>query len=166
LWWAKAVRALVLLIVLLQLSGCGFQLRQATELPAGLVGLEVKSANELSPMAIELHRTLGQNQLKANSTHESRGVLEVLSESVRREVLSVNDRARVSEYVLIADVSVRLLDGSAEAKEIIAPFSLSLRREYSFDERQALGAAQEEEIIGQELRRDLAQGVLARLAKR
>ncbi len=117
-------------------------------------------------MAIELHRALGQNQLKANSTAESRGVLEVISESVRREILSVNDRARVSEYVLIADVNVRLLNNASEGKEIIAPFSLSLRREYSFDERQALGAAQEEEIISQELRRDLAQGVLARLAKR
>jgi LPS-assembly lipoprotein len=161
-------RIAVMLLISLTLSACGFQLREQVRLPAGVNAIEVHSANALSPLVIELERALLANGVSAKgtktaTTQANAAKLELISEGIRREILSVNDRARVSEFLLIASAKVRLLDASDGSKELIAPFELSVRREYSFDEAQALGASQEEEIITAELQRELAQNILLKL---
>jgi LPS-assembly lipoprotein len=165
-----SMRRFAVLLLSLALSACGFQLREQIRLPAGINAIEVQSANALSPLVIELERTLLANGVSANvakttPSPANAAKLELISEGVRREILSVNDRARVSEFVLIASAKVRLLDASDSSIEVITPFELSVRREYSFDEAQALGASQEEEIITAELQRELAQMILLKLRK-
>lgn len=154
------------------LSACGFQLRERLRLPEGIQAMQVQSADPLSPLTVELERALEANDAFVENNipaAKSVAVLELQSEGVSREILSVNDRARVSEFVLIGRATARLLsaqrnaDGSAN--ELVAPFELSVRREYSFDEAQALGAAQEEEIITAELKRELAQLILLKLQR-
>lgn len=154
------------------LSACGFQLRERLRLPEGIQAMQVQSADPLSPLTVELERALEANDALVtgdSANAESVAILELLGENITREILSVNDRARVSEFVLIGRASARLIcaqkpaDGSV--KELVAPFELSVRREYSFDEAQALGAAQEEEIISAELKRELAQLILLKLQR-
>ena len=154
------------------LGGCGFQLRERLRLPEGIQAMQVQSADPLSPLTVELERALQANDAYAGNgaeMSETMAILELQSEGISREILSVNDRARVSEFVLIGRATARLLgaqknpDGSVN--ELIAPFELSVRREYSFDEAQALGAAQEEEIISAELKRELAQLILLKLQR-
>jgi LPS-assembly lipoprotein len=152
------------------ISGCGFQLRENARLPNGVVSVVVQSPDPLSALAIELKRALQANAA-ASDTDAKAAHLEIISESLTREILSVNDRARVSEFVLVGKARARLLQAVGEADaggavaevEIIPAFDVSVRREYSFDEAQALGAAQEEEIISGELKRELAELILLKL---
>jgi LPS-assembly lipoprotein len=154
------------------ISSCGFQLRESARLPEGVDAIVVQSADPLSALAVELQRTLKANAAsgKADATSAR---LEIISESLTREILSVNDRARVSEFVLVGKARARLLqatgkpgaDGVIAEVEIIPAFDVSVRREYSFDEAQALGAAQEEEIISAEMKRELAELIVLKLQR-
>jgi LPS-assembly lipoprotein len=155
---------LLIILLLAGLSACGFQLRQGIRLPEGVEKLQPVGLDALNPIMVELERELLANNVLGDYTSPR---LVLLSESINREILSVNDNARVSEFVLVARASAKLVQGTAEdEKELLAPFAIATRREYSFDEAQALGAAQEEDIIRQELRKELVQLILLRISRR
>lgn len=155
--------SLLISIALLVLAGCGFQLRENMRLPAGVESVKLSGLDRLNPLMIELERVLDANNvLSASAPSGAQAELVVLSESIEREILSVNDNARVSEFVLVARASAKLVNLD---KEIVPVFEVSMRREYSFDEAQALGAAQEEDIIRTELRKELAQLILLRVGR-
>ncbi len=145
-------------------SSCGFQLRDPVRLPQGVQAIRVESSDPLSSLVVEVKRALYGNNAAAKDGDPTAAKLEIISESLVREVLSVNDRARVSEFVLIGKASARLMPATGDTP-IIAAFDVTVRREYSFDEAQALGASQEEEIISAELKRELAELILLKLGR-
>lgn len=157
-------RILAVLALSSALASCGFQLRDQVRLPEGVLAIRVESADPLSGLAVELKRALLANDAAAKSGDLSAAKLEIMSEALTREVLSVNDRARVSEFVLIGKASARLMPATGDTP-IIDTFDVAVRREYSFDEAQALGASQEEEIISAELKRELAELILLKLGR-
>ena len=157
-------RLLAVLAISALLSSCGFQLRDQVRFPEGAKTIRVESADRLSGLAVELSRALLANDAQAKAGDPTAAKLEILSESLGREVLSVNDRARVSEFVLIGKASARLMPATGDTP-IIDAFDVAVRREYSFDEAQALGASQEEEIISLELKRELAELILLKLGR-
>ena len=157
-------RILAVLALSSALASCGFQLRDQVRLPEGVLAIRVESADPLSGLAVELKRALLANDAAAKSGDLSAAKLEIMSEALTREVLSVNDRARVSEFVLIGKASARLMPATGDTP-IIDTFDVAVRREYSFDEAQALGASQEEEIISAELKSELAELILLKLGR-
>ncbi len=159
IWVVLAIISLVSV-----LSSCGFQLRDQVRFPNNVHAIRVESPDPLSGLAVELKRALLANDAEAKVSDQTAAKLEILSESLGREVLSVNDRARVSEFVLIGKASARLMPATGDTP-IIEAFDVAVRREYSFDEAQALGASQEEEIISAELKRELADLILLKLGR-
>ena len=157
-------RLLAVLAISTLLSSCGFQLRDQVRFPEGVQTIRVESPDPLSGLAVELNRAILANEAEAKAGDTAAARLEILSESLAREVLSVNDRARVSEFVLIGKASARLMPASGDTP-IVEAFDVAVRREYSFDEAQALGASQEEEIISLELKRELAELILLKLGR-
>jgi LPS-assembly lipoprotein len=153
-----AVLRASLVLVALLVSGCGFHLRGNIVLPEGMQALSVKAVDPLNPLKLVLEQKLRSNKLfDADATSS----IEILGDELVRETLSVNDRARVSEFELQYRISFRINQDQTEG----ATQNLEVRREYSFDEAQALGAAQEEAILTEELRGELADMVLARLQR-
>lgn len=150
------LRLCALLLACLLWTGCGFQLRQDVAWPAAWQPLSIRSVDPVSPLKQELLRRLRQQDVRTVDT-DAAAVLEIRRESLFREVLSVDERARVSEYVLHLDVEYALQVGD---RSVLPATTLRLSRDYSFDELQALGAAQEEELIETELRRDMARRIL------
>lgn len=150
------LRHSLLLVLLCLLAACGFKLRTDVAWPTAWQPLEIRSADPVSPLKQELKRRLRQQDVALVET-EAAAVLEIRRESLQREVLSVDERARVSEYVLHLEVEYLLRAGD---REVLPATTLRLSRDYSFDELQALGAAQEEEVIETELRREIARRIL------
>jgi LPS-assembly lipoprotein len=147
-----------LVLVALLVSGCGFHLRGNIVLPEGMQALSVKAVDPLNPLKLVLEQKLRSSKIfDADATSS----IEILGDELVRETLSVNDRARVSEFELQYRISFRINQDQTEG----ATQNLEVRREYSFDEAQALGAAQEEAILTEELRGELADMVLARLQR-
>lgn len=157
-------RFLTVLALSSLVSSCGFQLRDQVRFPEGVQTIRVESADRLSGLAVELKRALLANDAAAKLDDQAAAKLEIISESLGREVLSVNDRARVSEFVLTGKARARLMPAEGETP-IVEAFDVAVRREYSFDEAQALGASQEEEIISAELKRELAELILLKLGR-
>lgn len=159
----RCARAAIVALAL-AICGCGFQLRGAVALPAGIQQVAVQSNDALNPLRLEIERNLRSNRIAiaALATPASNiAQIAIVQETLQREILSVNERARVSEFLLRYRAEVQITLGDMPA---MAAQTLELSREYSFDERQALGAAQEEDIIARELRADMAALIVRKLA--
>lgn len=157
-----AVR-LFLPVLLALLAGCGFALRGGTPVSAQFPALTVVAADPASPLLPELKRALSQDGVAVSDTAvEGQPVLTLSAESLGREILSYDERARVSEYLLRYQVEIGVKLGEAERLPV-SP--ILLQREYGFDEQAALGAAQEEAVLTGELRREMVERILERLRR-
>lgn len=148
-------------LLCLLLAACGFQLRRDVAWPAAWQPLALVATDPVSPLRQELELRLRQQGVVLVAA-DAAATLEILRETVTRQVLSVDERARVSEYVLILEAEYRF---GAGGQALLPPTVIRLSRDYSFDELQALGAAQEEELIQAELRRDLARRIMEQVGR-
>jgi len=155
------MRAFLLLTITL-LAGCGFHLREAAQLPAALQDLRIEVADPFSPIGQELGRPL----LRAGAhLHEDAAakiaVLRIHADSITTTPLSVSGSARVQEYQVTHRVEFEVL--AADGTVLVARNAIERRRDYRFDESQALGAAAEDELARKELRRDTVAALLRRI---
>jgi len=155
------MRALLLFAITL-LAGCGFHLRESAALPAAMTDLRIEVADPFSPIGLEIGRALR----RAGATlHESPtdqvAVLRVHVDLMGTSPLSVSGTARVQEYRVSHHVEFEVL--AADGTVLIARNTIERRRDYRFDETQALGAAAEDELARKELRRDTLAAILRRI---
>ncbi len=157
----QAIQLIVLLLAA-TLSACGFHLRESATLPASLQTLRIESVDTLSPLPQELGRALlrqGVTLIEADDAKSS--VLRILTDSQATLPLSFSGAARVQEYQVVHRVEFEVLDSKGGV--IAARSTIERKREYRFDETQALGAAAEDELARKELRREVVQALLRSL---
>jgi outer membrane lipopolysaccharide assembly protein LptE/RlpB len=82
---------------------------------------------------------------------------------MRTDILSVGAAARIREFEIRYRVELEVLDAQGEPR--MERQVIELTRDYTFDERAALGAEQEAELLRTELQRDMLQHVLRRLER-
>lgn len=151
-----------LFLMLAALSACGFHLRESANLPAALQTLRIESVDTLSPLPQELGRALlRQGVTLVDSAATKSSVLRILTDTQATVPLSFSGAARVQEYQVMHRVEFEVLD--ADGKVLAAKTTLERKRDYRFDETQALGAASEDELARKELRREMLQAILRRL---
>lgn len=155
------LRRSILILSVMLLAGCGFQLRQAAPLPLAVKRIQVEQVDPLGQLSRQIERELVQAGAELVASDAAK--LHILSERFDRRVLAVDERARVSEYELELRISFRLDDASG--KELLGKEEFALTRDYAFDELAAIGASQEESLIREELTRDAARRVLQRIAR-
>jgi LPS-assembly lipoprotein len=78
-------------------------------------------------------------------------------------VRTVDERGKSTGYILFLDVDYSVVDN--QGNTVVKKTRTSARRDYTFDETQALVAQRQEEILRQELREDVSQAILRRLAR-
>lgn len=154
------MRTLALTVMCAWLAGCGFQLRGEARLPAVMSETRLVAADDTSLFVRELGLLLEANGARVVD-HPDAAVLQIYSERVRREPLSISGQARVREYLLIHEVEFELRD--ADGGILIEREQLRLTRDYSFDEQEILGAQREEEFLRDDLRREMASRLMRRL---
>ena len=149
-----------LLLLLLALAACGFQLRQDIALPPAYERIQLETVDPFSALG----QDLGNALVRAGATlveGERSAVLRISADHVTSAPLTVGESGRVQEYALRHRVEVELLgpDGSvAMPRQIV-----ELSRDYTFDSSEALGSPGEEEVVREELRREMVQAILRRL---
>jgi LPS-assembly lipoprotein len=144
------------------LAGCGFHLQGHTPLPAVVRTPFVEAPDRQSDFVQHLRHALLSNgaQLTAQKEHAS-AVVSILRDSVARRVLSVSATNQPNQYEVTYTVGFSV---SAAGKELLPPQEVSATRTYSFDERILLAKNHEEDILRQDMARDLADMVMRRLA--
>jgi len=153
-----------LLISTVMLSACGFKLRGSVlgqNIPFKSIYID---ASATSPLSSELRRNIrGSGELKITETpEEAEAILKVVSESRSKTILSLNSQGRVREYGLNYTVVIRVQDN--HKADLLAPTSISLKRDISYNENQVLAKEAEEKMLYRDMQSDMVQQILRRVA--
>ena len=154
-------RLFSLLVVMMLMTACGFQLQSRSELPPEMQRTKLEMRSPYSEFARRLEIHLEQNGAKVVVALEGAAVLEVPMDRVRREIQSIGDNARVREFLIRHTVEFRLLD--AEGNEMIPLQTFEQSRVYSFNSSDILAAERENEFLRSDLADSLARMVVRRL---
>jgi LPS-assembly lipoprotein len=152
--------ALIVLVVAL-LAACGFHPRAQLSFPATVGPISVQTAEPYSPLGLELATALERAGAVAPAEGSPSTVLKVTAETWHTAPLSVDQFARVREYITRYKVDFALVDPAG--KLLIEPQSIELSREYTYDINASAGSPAEQELIQRELRRDMEAAILRRL---
>jgi LPS-assembly lipoprotein len=150
-----------IVLALLVLTACGFQLQPRVELPMAMQQTQLDIRDPYSEFARRLEIHLGQSGASVVDDAPGAAVLEVPVNTVRREIQSIGDNARVREYQLRHTVAFRLLDANGE--ELVPLQTLEQSRVYSFDNTDILAVERESEFLREDLADSLARMVVRRL---
>ncbi|MET0333554.1 MAG: LPS assembly lipoprotein LptE [Rhizobacter sp.] len=155
-------RRLFLLGAASLIAGCGFELRRAPELRFKTVYLS--GFKPYSPLAEELRRQIASTTttrvVETPATAEV--ILEGLADKRDKGVVVSTAAGQVREFQLRLALSFSLR--TATGKALIAPTEIALTRDMTYNERDALGKEQEEDMLYRAMQTDIAGQVLRRLA--
>jgi LPS-assembly lipoprotein len=154
----------LLIVFAMLLSGCGFHLRGAGDTS----GLPFKTVYiglpQNSPLGIELRRNIrasGNTEI-VTDPKQAEAVLEILSETRDRAILSLNSQGRVREYSLFYRLNFRVKDTAGQ--ELLPATNIILKRDVSFNESQVIAKEKEEEMLYRDMQKDLVQQILRRMS--
>ena len=161
-----ALRTLVVSILLLVLSSCGFSLRGSDVLSTNFTELQFYSEQPNSDLARLLRRSLGSAQVNislVNLGEEDSNVvlLGIANESLVSRPVTINPRARAAQIELRLSVDMALL---LDEQTLLEPVTLFVERTYFQDVENISGNQEEAEIISAEMRRELINQMIRRLA--
>ena len=145
------------------LSGCGFKLRGSgtqADLPFRTIHVTLP---ESSSLGTELRRNIAAGATTiASDPKADEAVIEVLSESKDKEVLSLNSQGRVREYTLYYRVAFRVKAG--KGAELLPATQIVIKRVLNFNEAQVLAKEMEEASLYRDMQTDMVQQVLRRIS--
>lgn len=157
-------RMLALSAPLALLVGCGFALRQAPNFAFRSIYLQMPESSSLGP---QLTRALQFNpELKVLTAAAQRAgadvILDLRSEQREKVVAGLNAAGQVREFVLRLRLRYRLI--TPAGRELIPETELLLQREIGFAETAALAKEEEEVLLYRDMRSDMVQQLMRRLA--
>ena len=142
------------------LAGCGFKLRGQQDFP-----FETVAVPQLSPLGVELRRNIAAASERTTVTQQVTGadaVLTVLAEQQEKVILSLNTQGRVREFQLRYRVAYRV--SSPKGLDYVPPTAVVLTRDITFND-QVLAKETEEAQLYAEMRSDMVQAIIRRLAR-
>lgn len=152
---------LVSLLVVLLLTGCGFQLRGSEQLLERNVPLYLDTGNTSYELARLARLTLAQRQWPITEDPSlAKTRIELLSENSGKHQLSQYHNGQAAEYQLTYQLHYRIFSAGQD------PIERRIRRQriYLENREQLLGKAQEAERLLSELRIDAFAQLLASLS--
>lgn len=151
-------RTLFILVFLLSVSACGFQLRGAVKLPAELQPLYLYNADN-DELAHQLSVLLKENNtVLAADEQQAASRLKIVNQNRTRRVLSVDSSGRAREYKLHYSVQYQL-----KGEHIDVEKTIKLQRVLSFDPNSVLGASSEEKTLYHDMQMDAARLILQQI---
>ncbi|MFT6189373.1 MAG: LPS-assembly lipoprotein [Oleispira sp.] len=155
------MKQLLIALVILATTACGWQLRGMTQLPASVRVMTLESqANNRFTQRLKQQLVFNGVVFPTDSSANVRLILAPVS--IERLTLSVNSLGQAAEYELNAELKVRLvqLEEGTDTE-----WSLSGRRVFSNDINSVIATQSEETTQRQELENDLIRKLMNRLEK-
>jgi LPS-assembly lipoprotein len=146
---------------LLALSACGFRLAGSDPLPGKLARPYLSLKDPYTDFSREFERQLktagaALQAVRANST----ATIDVTKDLVEQRTLSVSAYNIPTEYELTYTVTFSV---QGPDKEMMAPQTISLSKDYSFEENALLAKEHEADILREQMARDLVAIAMRRL---
>jgi LPS-assembly lipoprotein len=155
-------RAVPLLLALLSLHACGFQLRGAMDLSQDISPVYLQQ-NEAFELARELKSQLQANKISlVDYANMANTRLVITRENKAQRVLSVDSSGRAKEYLITYTVNFTVKIKQQEATEE----SVAISRSLLFDTEAVLAVSNEAEVLYADMKRDAARLILMKLQAR
>ncbi len=155
---------ILLLLLALILSACGFHLRGAAALPPDLRALAVTGTPENGPLWRVLRDAIPAAGGILAGAANADAVLVITADRFDRRVLSVDSQGRAQEYELKYTLGYRL--DSSDGKPLLDARNLTVFRQYRFDPDAVLAKGEEERRLQEEMRRAAVGRLLRQLTLR
>jgi len=156
----RAFRPLLMLLVAMVITACGFHLRQTAALPASMqrVHLDMRGG--------DFQRSLTRALQHSGVTVEDEsgpGIAElrVPVASFSTDQVSAGGYVRITEYAIRYEVRFDVVDGAGTT--LVPTQTITMSREYSYDARNTIGDASQVQEIQRSLNDDMVQAILFRL---
>jgi LPS-assembly lipoprotein len=161
----RALRRLALALATTALAACGFHLAGSRPLPPALgsVYIDVVTPYSVSKPPIEQalrSRLLRRGARLSNSLGGARTILRITDLTESREVLSVDPFGKAVEFKLTTRLRYAL---SETGREPLAPGTLQVSRDYSFNAQEVLAKEAEEQRLQAFMQDELAELLLLKL---
>jgi len=142
------------------LAACGFHLRGEAHYAFATMFL---SAPPALPITIELKRSLagiGSAKL-VDKAPDAQVVLDIVSVEDNKQILSLSGGGKVSEFLLIKRVLLRVHDN--DGNEWLPTSEVLVRRSYTYSDTEALAKEAQEQRLWREMQTDAVQQIVRRL---
>lgn len=144
------------------LTSCGFHLRDSGQFSTTLKQVYVSGNDSYGAFVRELKAALSSAGATVESSAENVPyAIFVLTERSSRRVASTTSQVTVSEYELRLQVEFQVFDNSGET--IIGPTLVAVDRSYALDQTHLIGSQEEEDLLKQEMRRDVIGQIVRRV---
>ena len=157
----RVAAAAITLGALALLAGCGFAPRGALKVPASFGAIAVTAADPYSPLADGLRRDLARAGATTVNAPDGAARLAITSEAWETRPLSVDAFIAVREMETRYRVTFDLVDAGGGRR--IDQQTIELTRDYVYEPAESFGNPGEQEIVQQELRRDMQAAILRRV---
>jgi len=150
----------VLCLLVLALSGCGFQLRGTADLPFKTIYMPPATQ---PGVALNLRRNIqaGTRTTVVDDPKSAEAVLEFTRESRDKTILSLAANGRVREFELQYSVSFRVHDN--KGGDFVPASTVLLKRAVTFNDTDILAKEQEDQQIYRSMESDMVQQIMRRL---
>ena len=152
----------VLLLVLL-LAGCGFQLRGSTALPQAMSVTCIKGIKPFGTLADDFTAALRLRDITITDHERNAGaILAITDNRTEKLVLSVDIAGNVLEYEIRQTIRFSV---TTPAERVVVPEqSVSLSRNYIFSSTDVLGKQREEQVVRATLQENLVNLAMLRIS--
>ena len=151
----------VVLMSICVLSACGFRLAGSEPLPAVMARPYLSLKDPYTDFSREFEHTLKTSGATLQSTREgATATVDITKDLVEQRTLAVSAKNIPTEYELTYTVTFSV---HARDKELLAPQTISLSKDFSFNETLQLAKEHEADILRQQMARDLVSITMHRL---
>lgn len=151
-------RNLLVMGLAVLLSACGFQLRGTGTNELSIKELDLSARNQYGTTVMQLRRTLENSGVKVYSGAPFKLVLTNEQETQRAATYSGGNRSAEYELTTVLNYA---LEGRNDA--VLLEDKLQVQKYYVYNGNNVNGSGQEALQVREEMRRDLVQGMMARL---
>ena len=143
------------------LSACGFRLAGSDPLPEVMARPYLSLKDPYTDFSREFEHQLKSSGAALQLAREgATATVEVTKDLVEQRTLAVSAKNIPTEYELTYTVTFSV---RSAAKELLAPQTISLSKDFSFDETLQLAKEHEADILRQQMARDLVSIAMRRL---
>ena len=154
----SVIRNVFLVIALVVLSGCGFQLRGSYSLPYESIYL----ATGDSVVGVGLKRQIRANGTRvAETAADAQATFLPAGEYRDAVIISLSSAGRVREKRLRYRYAYRIVDG--KGRDLVPQGYVELNRDVTYADSATLAKTQEEEVLWRDMESDLVQQLMRRL---
>jgi LPS-assembly lipoprotein len=145
------------------LTACGFHLEGSTALPRSIALVRIETSDTESDFYFGLRKALIAAGTRIDETghDDSATVIHVLNDLTTQRILSVSALNVPTEYELSYQLKFSV---TSQGRDLIAPETHTLVRDYNFTESELLAKERETRILSEALAHDLVSVVMRRLS--